>query len=79
MSHGWVDTYLGLVLQLYGMSFFVLGVVALVSMRRDGSTRLAVHLGWLAAFGMLHGLQELIEWQDQHHPSVWLGGLDAAL
>ncbi|MFO7953607.1 MAG: hypothetical protein R6U45_02200 [Thioalkalivibrio sp.] len=61
MMPGWVETHLGLIFQVYGLAFFVLGVAALLSMRRERGAGLAAHLGWLATFGMLHELQAFID------------------
>lgn len=79
MMPGWIETYLGLVFQIYGLAFFVLGVAALLSMRRDSGTGLAAHLGWLATFGMLHGLQEFIDGERLHNPAAWLAVLGTTL
>ncbi|MFW5452152.1 EAL and GGDEF domain-containing protein [Thioalkalivibrio sulfidiphilus] len=59
---GWVETHLGLIYQVYGLSFFVLGVTAFLLPRQDTNLRFARHLGWLAVFGMLHGILEFVEW-----------------
>lgn len=79
MTPGWIETYLGLIFQVYGLAFFVLGVAALLSMRRERGAGLAAHLGWLAAFGMLHGLQEFIDGERLHNPAPWLAVLSAIL
>ena len=79
MTPGWAETYLGLIFQVYGLAFFVLGVAALLSMRRDTGAGLAAHLGWLAAFGMLHGLHTVINVERLHNPVAWLVVLGTAL
>lgn len=63
MNSTWVDIYLGPIYQIYGLAFFVLGIVVLMTMgnRYLRKTGLSAHLGWLAAFGILHGLQEFVE------------------
>lgn len=74
------DTYLGLIYQGYGLAFFVLGVIAaLLNVRQDGTVGAVRHLGWLAAFGMLHGLQEFIIGERLQNPAVWLAVLGSAL
>ncbi|MFN2348346.1 MAG: EAL domain-containing protein [Thioalkalivibrio sp.] len=70
--NGWVETYLGLIYQVYGLSFFVLGVVALLLPRQDTSLRFARHLGWLGAFGILHGILEFVQWARLHGDSPGL-------
>ncbi len=79
MSPGWIETYLGLIFQIYGLAFFVLGIAALLSMRPSSGSGLTSHLGWLAAFGMLHGLREFIEGERLHNPAAWLAVLGVAL
>ena len=79
MSPNWIETYLGLIFQMYALAFFVLGVAALLSMRRDDGTGMVTHLGWLAAFGMLHGLQEFVDGERLRNFAVWLVVLGAAL
>jgi len=60
--NGWVEGHLGLIYQVYGLSFFVLGVTAFLLPRQDANLPFSRHLGWLAAFGMLHGILEFTEW-----------------
>lgn len=60
--NGWVASHLGIIYQVYGLSFFVLGVTAFLLPRQDTYLRFARHLGWLAAFGILHGILEFVEW-----------------
>ncbi|MDG4867840.1 PAS domain S-box protein [Guyparkeria sp. 1SP6A2] len=79
MTPAWVETYFGLIYLVYGLAFFVLGVAALLSMRRGRDSWPVAHLGWLAAFGMLHGLQEFIDGERLDNPAGWLAGLSAVL
>ncbi|OOG22992.1 GGDEF domain-containing protein [Thioalkalivibrio denitrificans] len=58
----WFSQNPGLIYQIYGLSFFVLGVVAYVLPRRDTTLRFARHVWLLAAFGVLHGTLEFVEW-----------------
>lgn len=59
---------MGLIYQVYGLSFFVLGVVAYVLPRQDATLRFARHLWLLAAFGLLHGTLEFVEWYRLQQP-----------
>jgi len=70
--NGWVEAYLGLIYQVYGLSFFVLGVVAFLVPARDTQLRFARHLRWLAVFGILHGTLEFVEWGRLQHSSAGL-------
>ncbi len=47
-----------LVLFVYGQVFFVLGLAIALQSRRHSRLELARSLGWLAAFGITHGLHE---------------------
>lgn len=47
-----------LVFFLYGQVFFVLGLAIALQSRRHSRLQLASSLGWLAAFGLTHGLHE---------------------
>lgn len=47
-----------LVLFLYGLVFFVLGLAISLQSRRHSRLALARSLGWLSMFGILHGLHE---------------------
>ncbi len=49
----------------YGLVFFVLGLAIALQSRRYSRLELARSLSWLAAFGLLHGLQE---WGDLFIP-----------
>ena len=55
------ETTLALLYQVYGLSFFVFGVVLYVLPKKGSSLTFAEHLGWLSAFGMLHGFLELVD------------------
>lgn len=50
-----------LVLFVYGQTFFTLGLAVALQSRRHSRLELARPLGWLAAFGFVHGLNE---WGD---------------
>jgi signal transduction histidine kinase len=54
-----------LILFLYGLVFFVMGLAIVLQSRRASRLELARSLGWLAAFGILHGLNE---WGDLFIP-----------
>lgn len=45
----------------YGLAFFCLGLIVWIESRRASTLRLAQALGFLAAFGILHGLHEWFE------------------
>ena len=55
-----INTYLSLVSQGYGLALFVLGAIVWVLPRQDTNLVFAPHLGWLAAFGILHGLLQFL-------------------
>ncbi len=54
-----------LILFLYGLVFFVMGLAVILQSRRASRLELARSLGWLAAFGITHGLNE---WGDLFIP-----------
>src|SRR5512147_1312672 len=54
-----------LILFLYGLVFFVMGLAIVLQSRRASRLELARSLGWLAAFGITHGLNE---WGDLFIP-----------
>src|SRR5512147_306464 len=54
-----------LILFLYGLVFFVMGLAITLQSRRASRLELARSLNWLAAFGILHGLNE---WGDLFIP-----------
>jgi signal transduction histidine kinase len=60
---------------VYGLVFFVLGLAIALQSRRHSRLLLARHLGWLAAFGLLHGLHE---WGDLFIP-IQQAGLPAPI
>jgi len=70
--NGWTLAHLGLIFQVYGLAFIVLGVVAYVLPRQDTTLRFARDLWLLAVFGMLHGVLEFLEWERLHNPAPWL-------
>ena len=47
-----------IVLSVYGQVFFVMGLAVALQSRQRSKLPLARSLGWLAAFGILHGLME---------------------
>jgi len=56
--HKFFEINRSIVLFVYGLSFFVMGLVVFLQSRRHSRLRLARDLGWLAAFGILHGIHE---------------------
>ncbi|MEW6239383.1 MAG: hypothetical protein AB1564_01050, partial [Chloroflexota bacterium] len=50
-----------LILFVYGLVFFVLGLAIILQTRRSSRLELARSLRWLAAFGITHGFHE---WGD---------------
>ncbi len=64
-----------LVLFVYGLTFFVMGLGIFLSSRSRSQLKLARHLQWLAAFGILHGVHEwgdiFIPIQDSYLPPPW--------
>lgn len=46
---------------IYGLAFFVLGLVILVYPRRGSRFDLARHIGMIGAFGILHGINEWLD------------------
>lgn len=57
MAHWFTDNHV-LVYFVYGLVFFILGVVVLMQTRNYSRLRLASSLPWLGWFGILHGLNE---------------------
>jgi signal transduction histidine kinase len=59
---GWLaelfETNRIIVLSVYGQVFFVMGLAVALQSRQRSKIPLARSLGWLAAFGILHGLME---------------------
>ena len=49
---------------IYGLAFFVLGLVILIYPRRDSRFRLAKHIWMIGVFGVVHGVNE---WLDMFH------------
>jgi signal transduction histidine kinase len=52
---------LALILFVYGLAFFTMGLAVLLEVRPDSELPLARHIRPLAAFGLLHGLVEWLE------------------
>ncbi|GAB4483533.1 MAG: histidine kinase [Anaerolineales bacterium] len=61
----WFFANRSLVLFTYGQVFFILGLAIVLQSRQRSRLRLARSLPWLAAFGILHGLNE---WGDLFIP-----------
>ncbi|NCP86839.1 MAG: hypothetical protein CO094_08715 [Anaerolineae bacterium CG_4_9_14_3_um_filter_57_17] len=61
----WFFANRSLVLFAYGQVFFILGLAIVLQSRQRSRLRLARNLPWLAAFGILHGLNE---WGDLFIP-----------
>jgi diguanylate cyclase (GGDEF)-like protein/PAS domain S-box-containing protein len=66
------QNHMGLIFDVYGLAFFVLGTSVFVLPKRDTTLSMAPHLGWLAAFGMLHGLLEFTNNARLPSTSSWL-------
>ena len=62
---------LALILFVYGLVFFSLGLVVALFSRRSSRLELARSLKWLAAFGLLHGLNEWSELFIQAYHNQW--------
>ena len=58
MTTNWFTDNRTLVYFVYGLVFFILGIVILLQTRNYSRLRLARSLPWLAWFGILHGLNE---------------------
>ncbi|HUN09433.1 MAG TPA: ATP-binding protein [Aggregatilineales bacterium] len=65
-----------IVLFVYGLSFFVMGLAIFLQSRRHSRLKLARDLYWLAAFGILHGIHEwgaiFIPIQSTYMPRVFV-------
>lgn len=65
-----------IVLFVYGLAFFVMGLAVFLQSRRHSRLRLARDLYWLAAFGVLHGIHEwgimFIPIQAAYTPRVFI-------
>lgn len=65
-----------IVLFVYGLTFFVMGLAVFLQSRRHSRLRLARDLSWLAAFGILHGVHEwgamFIPIQASYTPRVFI-------
>ena len=65
-----------IVLFVYGLTFFVMGLAIFLQSRRHSRLRLARDLYWLAAFGILHGIHEwgaiFIPIQSAYLPRVYI-------
>lgn len=67
---GWLaelfETNRIIVLSVYGQVFFVMGLAVALQSRQRSKLPLARPLGWLAGFGIVHGL---MEWATCSSPS----------
>jgi len=54
-----------LILFIYGLVFFIMGLAVVLQSRRASQLELARALSWLAGFGIMHGLNE---WGDLFIP-----------
>jgi PAS domain S-box-containing protein len=79
MTFGWAGVHHGLIHQIGGLSFFVLGVAAWLATRRTGGSGLDSHMGFLAAFGLAQGIQWFVEGERLDNPLVWLAVLSIVL
>lgn len=65
-----------IVLFAYGLTFFVMGMAIFLQSRRYSRLRLARDLRWLAAFGIIHGMNEwgdiFIPLQAEYLPLVYV-------
>lgn len=66
-----------LILFAYGLVFFALGLVVALFSRRTSRLELARSLKWLAAFGLLHGLNEwselfILAYTSQLEPDTYM-------
>ncbi|MBI1280737.1 MAG: hypothetical protein GC179_21615 [Anaerolineaceae bacterium] len=70
-----------IVLFVYGLTFFVMGLAIFLQSRRHSRLRLARDLYWLAAFGILHGIHEwgamFIPIQSAYLPHIYIDLLSA--
>src|SRR5512142_2898940 len=68
-----------LILFVYGLVFFVMGLAIILQSRRASRLELARSLSWLAAFGITHGLTEwadvFIPMQATYNPATFVQGL----
>src|SRR5512142_2067164 len=68
-----------LILFVYGLVFFVMGLAIVLQSRRASQLELARSLSWLAAFGLTHGLTEwadvFIPIQATYNPPAIIQGL----
>ena len=70
---------IGLIYQGYGLAFFTLGVAAFMARAGDNTGSVAANLSWLAAFGLLHGVQEFIDGERLRNSAQGLVLLSSAL
>ena len=75
----WGQLSIGLIYQIYGLAFFVLGVVVYLLPKRNSTFHFVHHLSLLAKFGVLHGLLEFIELEMRYNSAEWLIWLSRGL
>ncbi|MDD5754848.1 MAG: hypothetical protein PHN45_08865, partial [Methylococcales bacterium] len=63
---------MGLIYQVYGLAFFILGTVFYMLPRQNTIFSFTKHLWLLSTFGILHGVVELLEFQRLCVSSEWL-------
>jgi diguanylate cyclase (GGDEF)-like protein/PAS domain S-box-containing protein len=68
-----------LIYLVYGLAFFMLGVVSTILPTQNKTFIFTSHLGFLALFGILHGTVEFIEMQRLNKPAEWLAWLSGLL
>jgi uncharacterized membrane protein YeiB len=59
-----------LVIFVYGLTFFIMGLAIFLQSRRHSRLRLARDLHWLAAFGILHGVHEWGQCLSRSRPPI---------
>jgi len=70
---------MGQIYLLYGLAFFILGVVAFMLPKYNTTWHFAPHLSLLAAFSILHGIVEFIEMQRLNNSAEQLTRLSNLL
>jgi len=78
VSH-WSTPAIGMIYQIHGLAYFVLGVVAFMLPKKNKTFLFAPHLSLLAAYGMLRGIVAFFEVLKGHDFPEWLAWLDSLL
>lgn len=60
-----------LIYQLYGLAFFVLGIIVLLIPKKDMEYAFCRHAAWLSAFGLLHGPIAFIAEATLEYSDFW--------